>query len=60
MAEIKFSPEAVKDLQQTKAYITDELLSEQAGFYANFVRNSTKRIMNRLFYLYFNLKTASV
>ena len=31
MAEIKFSPEAVKDLQQTKAYITDELLSEQAA-----------------------------
>lgn len=31
MAEIKFSPEAVKDLQQTKAYITDELLSKQAA-----------------------------
>ena len=31
MAEIIFSPEAVKDLQETKAYITDELLSEQAA-----------------------------
>lgn len=31
MSEIKFSPEAVKDLQQTKAYITDELLSKQAA-----------------------------
>ena len=31
MAEIIFSPEAVKELQETKAYITDELLSEQAA-----------------------------
>ncbi len=31
MAEIIFSPEAVKDLQETKAHITDELLSEQAA-----------------------------
>lgn len=31
MSEIKFSPEAVKDLQQIKAYISNELLSEQAA-----------------------------
>lgn len=42
MAEIKFSPEAVKDLQQTKAYITDELLSEQAA--NNTINNILKDI----------------
>ena len=31
MAEIKFSPEAMSDLQQTKAYITEELCNEQAA-----------------------------
>jgi plasmid stabilization system protein ParE len=31
MAEIKFSPEAVNDLQQTKAYIAEELCNEQAA-----------------------------
>jgi len=31
MAEIKFSPEAVNDLRQIKAYITDELCNEQAA-----------------------------
>lgn len=31
MADISFSPEAVSDLQQTKAYITDELCNEQAA-----------------------------
>ena len=31
MAEIKFSPEAITDLQQTKAYITEELCDEQAA-----------------------------
>lgn len=31
MADISFSPEAVSDLQQTKAYIADELCNEQAA-----------------------------
>lgn len=31
MAEIKFSPEAINDLQQTKAYIAEELCNEQAA-----------------------------
>lgn len=31
MADISFSPEAVADLQETKAYITEELCNEQAA-----------------------------
>lgn len=31
MAEVKFSLEAINDLQQIKAYITDELCNEQAA-----------------------------
>lgn len=31
MTEIKFSPEAIADLQNTKAYIADELCNEQAA-----------------------------
>ena len=31
MTEIKFSPEALSDLQQTKTYITEELCSEIAA-----------------------------
>lgn len=31
MFEVKFSPEAISDLQQTKAYITNELCSGQAA-----------------------------
>ena len=31
MADILFSPEAISDLQQTKAYITNELCNEQAA-----------------------------
>lgn len=42
MAEIKFSPEAITDLQQTKAYITEELCNEQAA--VNTVANITRRI----------------
>lgn len=42
MAEIRFSPEAISDLQQTKAYIAEELCSEQAA--VNTVANITKRI----------------
>ena len=33
MAEIMFSPEAVNDLQQTKAYISEELCNEQAAIH---------------------------
>lgn len=42
MAEIKFSPEAIKDLQQIKAYITDELLSVQSA------DNTINRIMKNI------------
>ena len=42
MAEIKFSPEAIKDLQQIKAYISDELLSEQAA------NNTINKIMKNI------------
>lgn len=31
MTEIKFSPEAIADLQNTKSYIADELCNEQAA-----------------------------
>ena len=31
MVEIKFSPEAIADLQETKQYITEELCNEQAA-----------------------------
>lgn len=42
MAEIKFSSQAITDLQQTKAYITEELCNEQAA--AGTVARITKRI----------------
>lgn len=42
VAEIKFSPEAINDLQQTKAYIIEELCNEQAA--VNTVAKITKRI----------------
>lgn len=42
MAEIRFSPEAITDLQQTKAYITEELCNEQAAI--GTVAKITKRI----------------
>lgn len=31
MFEVKFSPEAINDLKQTKAYIAEELCNEQAA-----------------------------
>lgn len=31
MAEIRFSPDALEDLRQTKAYITDDLCNEKAA-----------------------------
>ena len=42
MAEIKLSPEAITELQQTKSYMTEELCNEQAA--VNTVAKSTKRI----------------
>jgi plasmid stabilization system protein ParE len=42
MAEIKFSPEAINDLQQTKAYIAEELCNEQAA--VSTVAKITKQI----------------
>ena len=42
MAEIKFSPEAITDLQQTKAYIAEELCNEQAA--VSTVAKITKQI----------------
>ena len=42
MAEIRFSPEAITDLQQTKAYITEELCNEQVAI--GTVAKITKRI----------------
>lgn len=42
MAEIKFSPEAITDLQQTKAYIMEELCNEQAA--VGTLAKITKRI----------------
>ena len=42
MTEIKFSLEAISDLQQTIAYITNELCNEQAA--VNTIAKITKRI----------------
>lgn len=42
MAEIHFSPAALRDMQDIKAYITDELCSEQAALH------TVSRIMKRI------------
>ena len=42
MADISFSPEAITDLQETKAYITEELCNEQAAL--NTIAKITGRI----------------
>lgn len=42
MTEIKFSPEAVNDLRQIRAYISEELYSEEAA--VNTLSNIIKRI----------------
>ena len=42
MADRSFSPEAISDLQQAKAYITDELCNEQAAM--NTIAKITGRI----------------
>ena len=42
MAEIRFSPDALKDLQEIKSYISDDLQNEIAA------ENTVKTIMNRV------------
>ncbi|MBR3934676.1 MAG: type II toxin-antitoxin system RelE/ParE family toxin [Clostridia bacterium] len=42
MADINFSPDALEDIKEIKAYITDELCSEQAAI------NTIKKIMKRI------------
>ena len=42
MAEIVFSPDALADLKQTKAYITEDLCSEQAAVH------TISKIMKRI------------
>ena len=42
MAEIKFSPDALADLKQTRTYITEELCSEQAA------NNTISKIMKHI------------
>lgn len=42
MTEIRFSPEAISDFQQTKTYISDELCNEQAAIRT--IANIIKRI----------------
>lgn len=43
MTEIKFSPEAIADLQNTKSYIADELCNEQAA--VSTIEKILKRIL---------------
>ena len=42
MAKINFTPEALEDMKEIKAYITDELCSEQAAI--NIIEKIIKRI----------------
>ena len=42
MAKINFTPDAMEDMKQIKAYITDELCSEQSAI------NTTQKIMKRI------------
>lgn len=42
MADIKFSPEAITDLNRTKAYITEELCEEKAA------ENTISKILKRI------------
>ena len=42
MADIRFTPEALRDMQDIKAYITEELCSEQAALH------TVGRIMKRI------------
>ena len=42
MAKIHFTPDALEDMKEIKAYITDELCSEQSAI------NTTQKIMKRV------------
>ena len=42
MAKINFTPDAMEDMKQIKAYIIDELCSEQSAI------NTTQKIMKRI------------
>jgi len=42
MAKIKFTPDALEDMKEIKAYIADELCSEQSAI------NTTQKIMKRI------------
>ena len=42
MSEINFSPDALEDIKEIKAYITDELCNEQSAI------NTVKKIMKRI------------
>ncbi len=42
MADIKFSPEAINDLNRTKEYITEELYEEKAA------QNTISKILKRI------------
>ena len=42
MAKIHFIPDALEDMKEIKAYITDELCSEQSAI------NTTQKIMKRI------------
>ena len=42
MVKIKFTPDALADMKEIKAYITDELCSEQSAI------NTTQKIMKRI------------
>ena len=42
MVKINFSPDALEDMKEIKAYITDELCSEQSAI------NTIQKIMNRI------------
>ena len=42
MAKINFTPDALEDMKEIKAYITDELCSEQSAI------NTTQKIMKRI------------
>lgn len=42
MVKINFTPDALEDMKEIKAYITDELCSEQSAI------NTTQKIMKRI------------
>ena len=53
MAKIHFAPDALEDMKEIKAYITDELCSEQSAI------NTTQKIMKRIRELSFFSETGA-